>query len=88
VIALWRSSLQGTPSNGGVSAPVKIGDVQTVEGPLRLCGSGALHATMKPDKWKGERWWIVALKEPVIKEEDKMGSLEREILADLGKCPF
>jgi hypothetical protein len=88
VIAFWRSRLDGTPANGGVGDPVKVGDVQEVAGPLRLCGARALHATFNPQKWKGERWWIVELAHPVESDTDKLGSLRRRIVADLGRCPF
>jgi len=57
--------------------------VQTIKGPLRLCGSGALHATAIPPKWRGERVWIVAMKGDVIWDDDKCGALCREIL---GEC--
>ena len=89
VVAFWRSDENGRPSNGGSrSSQAFVGKTECVDGPLRLCSENALHGTMDPAKWKGERWWIVALHEPVQKQDDKIGSLKRTILADLETCPF
>jgi hypothetical protein len=38
---------------------------------------------MRPEKWKGERLFIVALYHPVEFDDDKMGSLKREIIAEI-----
>jgi hypothetical protein len=57
--------------------------MQEIEGPLQLCGPGALHATMNPDKWKGDRLWLVALHGEVQFQDDKVGALKREILAEV-----
>jgi hypothetical protein len=62
--------------------------VDEIKGPLRICTANGLHATDDPSKWKGERWWIVALEKPVQRQDDKMASLKRTILKDLGRCPF
>jgi len=56
--------------------------VHTAPGPLNLCNPGTLHATLLPPKWKGERWWIVALIGDVIGDEEKYGALTREILGE------
>jgi len=82
-IAYWRSDKNAKPSNGGLAEPVDIGTIQKIEGPLRICTSKALHATYNPSKWHGERIWLVALKGEIVEEEDKLGGLEREILAEL-----
>lgn len=66
----------------------KVGLTETIDGPLEICTAKGLHGTIDPTKWKGERWWIVALHEPVQKQEDKIASLKRTFLVDLGKCPF
>lgn len=87
-VAFWRSEMDGTPANRGSGEPVKVGVTQTIAGPLKLCTRNALHATHHPEKWKGERWWIVRLHEPIQRQDDKIGSLTREIVADLGRCPF
>jgi hypothetical protein len=87
-LAVWRANKDGTPSNGGSGKPRKVGDVDEVSGPLELCSHRCLHATLRPDKWKGDRWFVVELAEPVIGGDEKMGSLKRTIIADLGKCPF
>jgi len=82
-IAFWRSSATGHAANGGgkieAAAP---GVVHTAAGPLNLCNAGTLHATLLPPKWKGERWWIVALTGEVIGDEEKYGALSREILGE------
>lgn len=62
--------------------------METIDGPLKICTKNALHGTLLPTQWKGERWWIVALYHPVEIQDDKIGSLKREFLADLGTCPF
>jgi len=82
-IAYWRSDSEGRPANGGRGHSVKPGDIQKEKGPLNLCSPGTLHATLLPPKWKGERWWIVALKGEVIGDDEKYGALEREII---GEC--
>jgi hypothetical protein len=82
-IAYWRSGKDARPSNGGSADPVDIGTVQKIEGPLKICTAKALHATYRLDKWSGDRIWLVALKGQVVEQEDKLGALEREILAEL-----
>src|SRR5581483_11449688 len=71
-IAFWRSDKSGQPSNGGKrmeqAAP---GVIHTAPGPLNLCHSGTLHATLLPPKWQGERWWVVALHGEVVGDEEK-----------------
>jgi hypothetical protein len=81
-IAYWRSNAAGKACNGGSNKPVAPGTVETIPGPLQLCGSGALHATYIPTKWKGDRWWIVAMHGEVIGDDDKIGSLKREIIGE------
>ena len=84
VLAFWRSAKDGKPANGGEGAERTIGMVEEISGPLKPCSKNALHATLNPSKWKGERLWIVALYPPVeIVDQDKMASLKREILAEL-----
>lgn len=50
---------------------------------LGIVGAGTLHATLIPPKWKGERWWVVALIGEVVGDDEKYGALEREII---GEC--
>jgi len=83
VIAYWKSDAAGRPANGGSGCAVQAGTVQEITGPLVLCGNGALHATLSPHKWKGERTWIVALFGQVIEDNDKFGALKREILGEV-----
>ena len=66
----------------------KIGLVEEIEGPLEICSRNALHGTMNPRHWIGERWWVVALHGEVVSHDDKVAGLKREFLADLGRCPF
>jgi hypothetical protein len=82
-IAFWRSNKAGRACQGGRNNPVKPGTVETVEGPLEICTHRALHATLIPPKWKGERLWIVALKGEIQGDDEKYGALEREII---GEC--
>lgn len=60
----------------------KLGQVHKIDGPLKLCTRNALHATYKPDEWKGSRIWIVAIHPPFQVDGDKLGSLKREIIAE------
>jgi hypothetical protein len=82
-IAYWRSDKDGRPSNGGVADPAEPGVIQKVDGPLSICTKRALHATYTPGKWKGDRIWLVALIGEVQEQEDKLASLEREIIAGI-----
>ena len=82
-IALWKSASDGSPANGGRGTVARVGLVEEISGPLALCGPRALHATLQPDDWKGERLWIVALEGEVIGDANKMGALKREILAEV-----
>ncbi len=80
----WRSSKTGKPSNGGSSAEAAIaGLVQEIPGPLEICTANALHATLDPSKWKGERLWLVALFGETQHQDDKLGALKREIIAEV-----
>jgi hypothetical protein len=81
--AYWRSNENGLPANGGKGTKAEPGVIHKESGPLRLCERGTLHATLIPPKWKGERWWIVALHGEVIGDDEKFGCLEREII---GEC--
>ena len=82
-LALWKSGSDGRPCNGGTGEPVKRGDVQRVNGPLALCGNRALHATLRPNDWKGERVWLVVLRGAILRDGNKLGALEREILGEV-----
>ena len=82
-ISYWCSDQHGMPANGGSSEAVHPGLIQEVSGPLQICTEKALHATTFPHKWKGSRVWIVALFGEVQKENDKFGSLKREIIGDI-----
>ena len=84
-IAFWRSTQSGAPANGGFEIePAAPGVIHTARGPLQLCQSGTLHATFVPTKWKGDRWWIVAMHGEVAADDgdDKIGALRREILGE------
>ena len=83
-LAFWRSQANGLPANGGGRIePAAPGVVHTAPGPLSLCHAGTLHATLIPPKWKGERWWIVAMIGDVVGDDEKLGALTREII---GEC--
>ena len=88
IVGFWRCEKDMRPANGGTGNPRIVGTTEKLNAPLKICTVNALHATFDPSKWKGERWCIVRLAEPVQIQEDKIASLERQILADLGKCPF
>ena len=77
-----RATQPGT-SNGGSGDPVIPGTVQEISGPLQLCSEKALHATLAPEKWQGERLWLVALHGEIAMEDDKVGALRREIICEV-----
>ena len=84
MIGFWRSSAAGQPANGGSSSKkAEVGLVEEIKGPLEICTPNALHATTEPWRWKGERLWVVAIYPPYIRQEDKIGGLKREILAEI-----
>lgn len=84
-LAFWKSDKDGLPSNGGSGAvPAAPGMNQEVRGPLKLCTHNALHATLHPDKWKGDRLWVVALHGELQFSDDKIGALKREIIGEVG----
>jgi hypothetical protein len=87
-VCFWRSTEKGEPSNGGSGTKAAIGLVEEIPGPLAICTRNALHGTLAPQDWKGSHWWIVALHEPVQKQDNKLGSLKRTFIAHLGKYPF
>ena len=83
-LAIWRSDAAGLPVNGGHSKqPAKPGLLEETPGPLQICTSRALHGSVEPSKWKGERWWVVALFEPVQWDDDKVASLKRLIVEEI-----
>ena len=83
-LAFWKSDKHGRPANGGYAQEAAApGLVQTVPGPLKLCQGGTLHATMNPDKWQGERLWVVALFGEIQWQDDKCGALKREIIGEI-----
>ena len=61
----------------------RVGLVEEIAGPLAVCTARALHATLEPGKWKGDRLWIVALYGEVQQDGDKLGALKREFLAEV-----
>ena len=82
-IAFWRSDKEGQPSNnGGKIEAAAPGIIHTAPGPINLCNKGTLHATLSPPKWKGERWWVVALHGEVVGDDEKYGCLKREIIGE------
>ena len=83
VLAFWKSKKDGTPANGGAGGARKVGMIEEVAGPLKLCSNRALHATLDLAQWEGDKIWIVALYPPIAEESNKIGSLKREIIAEL-----
>ena len=82
-LAFWCSDRNGQPANnGGKIEPAAPGVIHTSPGPLSVCSRGTLHATLLPPKWKGERWWIVAMHGEVAWDDDKCGALKREIIGE------
>jgi hypothetical protein len=82
-LAFWKSDRDGRPTNGGSGDPVVPGTIEKIDGPLKICTRNALHATLAPNKWKGERLWVVALHGEVQFGKDKIGALTREIIGEV-----
>ena len=88
VFALWKSDKDGRPCNGGATSginglPRYEGYIDSLPGPLEICTKNALHGTIDPSGYKGERLWLVALYEPVATQGNKIASLKRKILKEL-----
>jgi hypothetical protein len=64
---------------------VSAGTIEKVQGPLKICTQRALHGTLLPPKWEGERLWVVALIGELDSETDgaKYAALEREIIGEV-----
>jgi hypothetical protein len=84
IFAYWRSTENGEPANGGKGTKAKVGLVEEIKGPLQICTANALHGTLNPPKWRGSKIWVVALYPPYVQQEDKIGSLKREIVCEAG----
>ena len=83
-LSFWKSDSRGLPSNGGRSEEAaRPGLVQEIKGPLKICTANALHSTLTPEKWNGERLWLVALSGEMEHQEDKSAALCREILGEV-----
>ena len=87
VLAFWRSDIAGRAANHSqydAGPERKVGTLEELPGPLEPCTRNALHATLQPAKFKGDRLWIVAMYPPVVRvDNEKMASLKREILAEV-----
>jgi len=49
---------------------------------LKSCTNRALHATLIPPKWEGDRLWVVALIGETVGDDVKYAALEREIIGE------
>ena len=87
-LAFWRAQADGRPANGGSGPVRKVGMVEEITGPLQICTKNALHGTLDPQKWKGDRLFVVALYPPIKEQDDKLASLKREILAEIVPNPW
>ena len=83
-IAFWRSNADGYAMHGGKkNVQTAPGVIQEIKGPLKICSKNALHATVNPPKWEGDRLWCVALIGETQQDDDKFGALKREIIAEV-----
>ena len=85
-IAYVCTDRHGRPSNGGPCThawQVRPGLVQTVQGPLELCGPRALHGTIEPHRWAGDRVWVAGFVGEILRSNDKVGALRREIVGEV-----
>ena len=91
LLAVWKSTKDGKPANHTADKkPRSAGTIEEVHGPLELQTGRALHGSLKPSKWNGERYWIAAYFPPVhaTEDEDKIGSLKREIICEIDSKYF
>ena len=82
-LAFWRSDKDGKPCNGGSGTVARVGLVEEIRGPLEICTHRALHATLDPAKWQGDRLWVVAMHGELQQQEDKIGALKRTFIAEV-----
>jgi hypothetical protein len=85
-IAFWKSTRDGRPCNGGHTTVARIGLVEELPGPLKICSYG-FHATLDPTKWQGDRLWVVALYGEIQTGDDKLAALKREFIAEIPWSP-
>ena len=90
VFAYYLTDSYGRPSNCNIDNlldrkkwTVKPGIVQKVNGPLEECSKNALHATLEPHKWIGNRVWVVAFLGEVKRLDNKIAGLHREIIGEV-----
>src|SRR5208337_1914675 len=82
-LAFWKSDAKGRPANGGTATIARNNLFEKLDGPLKICTASALHATLDPPKYEGERLWLVALAGELQFVDDKIGTLEREIICEV-----
>lgn len=90
VFAYYLTDSYGRPSNRNIDNlldrkkwTVKPGIVQKVNGPLVECSANALHATLEPHQWIGNRVWVVAFLGEVKRLDNKIAGLHREIIGEV-----
>lgn len=86
IIAFYCSDRNGLPANGGAATEKYMmvpGAIHEVNGPLELCTPRALHATMQPHRWFGTRVWVVAMLRKIIGDDNRLGSLRREVIGEI-----
>ena len=90
VFAYYLTDSHGRPSNHKFNNildarkwTVKPGIIQRVDGPLVACSENALHATLEPHKWVGNRVWVVAFLGEVKYLNNKIAGLHREIIGEV-----
>src|SRR6202008_3690130 len=81
-IVFWVSDSRGQPCNGGQGPARSPGFREQVPGPLAICTRQALHGTLNPKEYRGDRVFLVALFGEVQARGDKRAALTREILAE------
>jgi hypothetical protein len=82
--AYWRSDRSGRACNGGNSKEsARPGLIEQISGPLEICTRRALHATVEPTSYKGDRLWVVALSGEIQISGNKVGALKREIICEV-----
>ena len=82
VVAYVVTDQWGRPSNGGRGTVCHSGACHSVPGPLSICSRG-LHGTTEPHRWRGSRVWIAVFVAPVEWQDDKVASLQREIIGEI-----
>jgi hypothetical protein len=81
-VMFWWSDADGQPCNNGRPGPAAAPGLEQSVTLAVLCDCG-FHATNRPERWKGQRLWLVELGPDAVGDDTKMVSTYRKILCEL-----